>query len=89
MKLPEIRARLLEKAAELKDEELAYLAYETIRRPCPFPRARAKASALSFEAQQAVRAAKRAEPGLSYHELAVRFGTNIGRISEALNGVRE
>ena len=32
---------------------------------------------------------KRANPHLSYHELAVIFDTNIGRICEALNGFRQ
>jgi hypothetical protein len=89
MRIPQIRARLFEKSVEHSDPELADLAIATRRRPCPFPRSPARARHLSPEEQAAVRLMKRLNPGMSYHELAIRFGTNIGRISEALNGVRE
>lgn len=62
------------------------LAEATKRKPA-VSRAPKRIAPLSPEERIRVRAAHKAEPHLSQLELANRFGTNPGRISEALNEV--
>lgn len=86
--IPEIRARLHDLAAEHGLPELALLAEET-RRRAPCRKAAPRRRSLTPELAQAIRDHARAHPGAAYHEIAERFHTNIGRVSEALAGRRE
>ena len=85
---PQIRAELLILATMLPGpigQRIAYLAGQTKRRS-PIRRAprqrRAKVTRAQALAYLAVR------PTADYHEIAMYYGSNIGRVSEALRGFR-
>lgn len=61
---------------------------ESARRKSPISVAPERIRPLSEGVKEAVRAEHRARPHLSQLELAQRFNTNPGRISEALNEFR-
>lgn len=86
--IPQIRERLHEKAIEHGDPELAELAEQTRRRaPCrQTPTAR---KGLDETLAERIRAYAEAHPTTSQHDIANVFGTNSGRVSEALAGYRE
>lgn len=87
MRIPEIRKRLHEIADEHGIAELHELADETRRRP-PLRVVRARWPRLTPEKQEEVRALFEANPGLGVKDLADRFSTSIGRISETIRGFR-
>lgn len=88
MRIPEIRDRLHELADEHGIGELHELAEET-RRRSPLRRAKPRWPRLSDEVKQQVREAFAADPNAGVRDLANRFNTSIGRISEAVRGFRE
>jgi hypothetical protein len=87
MRIPEIRKRLHQLADEHGIAELHELADETKRRS-PLRVARMRWPRLTPEQQDAVRAMYEAEPGLGVKDIADRFSTSIGRISETIRGFR-
>ena len=87
MTIPEIRARLIELAAEHNIPELCDLAEHTRRRP-PLRRAPPRWHRLTEAEKQRVRDTFAARPDLGVRELADLFRTSIGRVSEAVRGVR-
>ncbi|TCP36525.1 hypothetical protein [Sphingomonas sp. BK235] len=88
MRIPEIRDRMHELADEHGIPELHQLADET-RRRSPLRRVRARWPRLTEHQKVAVREAFVSNPHLGVRELADRFHTSIGRISEAIRGKRE
>lgn len=88
MRIPEIRDRMHELADQHGIPELHELAEQTRRRP-PIRRAPPRWPRLSEGRKQQVREAFAANPRLGVRELANRFNTSIGRISEAVRGFRE
>lgn len=87
MRIPEIRDRMHELADEHGIPELHRLAEET-RRRSPIRRAPPRWPRLSAEVQQQVREAFASNPAAGVRDLANRFNTSIGRISEAVRGFR-
>lgn len=87
MRIPEIRKRLHQLADEHGIAELHELADETKRRS-PLRVARSRWPRLTAEQQDAVRAMYEAQPGLGVKDIADRFSTSVGRISEAVRGFR-
>jgi len=88
MTIPQIRAELLILATIWPGPygaRLAYLAIETKRR-------RAVRRAPNQRYNKITHAQARAylaiHPDADYHEIAAHYGTNIGRVSEALRGKR-
>ncbi len=80
--IPEIRQRLYEIAIELNA-----LADET-RREFHGRRVPTTSKAMTTERTEAIREYAGAHPERSEHEIAVLFGVNQGRVSEALFGKR-
>ncbi len=87
MRIPEIRDRLHALADEHGIAELHDLAEET-RRRAPLRKAHARWPRLTEEQQEAVRAMFVENPGMGVKDLADRFETSIGRISETIRGFR-
>lgn len=87
MRIPEIRKRLHQLADEHGIAELHELADETKRRS-PLRVARSRWPRLTPEQQDAVRAMYEAQPGLGVKDIADRFSTSVGRVSEAVRGFR-
>jgi len=87
MRIPEIRDRLHQLADEHGIAELHDLAEET-RRRSPLRVVRARWPRLTPEQQQAVRSEFEDNPSLGVKDLADRFNTSIGRISETIRGFR-
>lgn len=85
--IPQIRARLLEIADEKGIPELAELAEET-KREYHGRRAAPTRRSLTPALAAKIRSYARAHPRAAYHDMAERFHTNIGRVSEALFGKR-
>lgn len=88
MRIPEIRDRLHALADEHGIAELHHLAEQTRRRK-PIRRAPPRWPKLTENQKAAVRDAFTANPSIGVRELADRFATSIGRISEAVRGFRE
>jgi hypothetical protein len=88
VRIPEIRDRLHALADEHGIDELHNLAEET-RRRSPLRRVRSRWPKLTENQKVAVRAMFEAYPTLGVRELADRFDTSIGRISEAIRGFRQ
>lgn len=88
MRIPEIRDRLHQLADEHGIPELHDLAEET-RRRSPLRRVRSRWPKLTESQKEAVRAMFDAYPTLGVRDLADRFDTSIGRISEAIRGFRK
>lgn len=86
--IPQIRARLHELAAEHGLPELSALADETRRRP-PVRRSLPRRRGGDEETLAQVRRHAERFPSASYHDIANACGTTIGRVSEALAGLRE
>lgn len=86
--IPEIRARMIELAGELGCPELRELAEETRRRK-PVRRAPPRKPDPSPALQDRIKRYASHNPDVSYHDIAVRFGTTSGRVSEAVAGKRE
>jgi hypothetical protein len=87
MRIPEIRDRLHELAEEHGIPELHDLADET-RRRSPLRRVRARWPRLTASQQEAVRAMFETQPGMGVKDIADRFNTSVGRVSEAIRGFR-
>ncbi len=87
MRIPEIRDRLHELADKHGIPELHELADET-RRRSPLRRVRARWPRLTSSQQEAVRAMFEAHPSMGVKDIADRFSTSVGRISEAIRGFR-
>lgn len=85
--IPEIRSRLHELAREHGISELHQLAEETKRRRA-VRRAPVRHPPLSDDQLDALKAYARANPQAHLQDIAVRFRTNAGRVSEALHGKR-
>ena len=88
MRIPEIRERLHELAAELGHPELADLA-EELRRRRLRPARRPRGPELTQELQQAIRDYADAHPDLRLQDLAETFRIGQGRIQTILYGARE
>lgn len=88
MKLPEIAARLREKADEYLDPELARLA-DAIRRRPPARRAPPTSVPMSDELRAEIRRYAEKHPDASYVEIGRFFKVNPGRVSEAVRGFRQ
>jgi DNA-binding CsgD family transcriptional regulator len=87
MTIPEIRAELRALAEEYDIPRLAELAEETKRRPAK-RRSPSRLAALTPTEKREVREFVAANDDISYKEIANRFGTSIGRVSEAVAGYR-
>jgi len=85
--IPDIRARMRELAIELDCPELDFLASATVRRHNG-RRAPVRLPPLTLQQEEAVRAYALLHPKASQMDMATRFCTNQGRISEALYGKR-
>lgn len=88
MRIPEIRDRMHALADEHGLPELHDLAEHT-RRRSPIRRAPPRWPKLAENQKAAVREAFSANPSIGVRELADRFATSIGRISEAIRGFRQ
>jgi hypothetical protein len=87
VRIPEIRDRLHQLADEHGIAELHELADQT-RRRSPLRIARSRWPRLTPEQQEAVRAMYEAQPSMGVKDLADRFSTSVGRVSEAIRGFR-
>lgn len=85
--IPEIRTRLHEIAIEHGIPELHELADET-KRHYHGRRAPNRNAPLTPEQVDAIKAYAKDHPAAHLSDIAVRFGTNQGRVSEALFGKR-
>lgn len=88
MKLPEIAARLREKADEYLDPELAQLANAIRRRP-PARRAPPTSRPMHEDLRLEIRMWAFNHPEASYVEIGRHFNVNPGRVSEAIRGFRK
>lgn len=88
MKIPEIRDRLLEKAAEYNDAELLRLANELNRRS-PLKRAAPNSKKITPDLRAAIVAYARAHDDAPQANIARVFNVNPGRVSESLRGYRQ
>lgn len=84
--IPQIRARLYELAIELNCPELTTLADETKREFTERTPARTRKVTSAIAAQ--MRQMKFRDPSLSHQAIAEEFHANVGRVSEALRGLR-
>lgn len=87
--IPEIRARLHEIANNIggaHGEELHQLADETVRSSPSRKKAPVTHRPLTEVQRAQVRRYARNHPRVHIQDIAVRFHTNIGRVSEALRG---
>ena len=87
MTIPEIRDRLVALADEHGIAELRDLAEQT-RRRSPLRRVRSRWPTLTEDQKAAVRAMFHAYPTLGVKDIADRFNTSVGRVSEAIRGFR-
>ena len=87
MTIPEVAERLREKASQSGDNELALLA-DQLRRRRAAKKAPARSTPMSDELAEEIRAYRREHPKLSQALIAIAFGVNQGRVSEALHGRR-
>lgn len=85
--IPEIRDRMIQMADEHGLPELKELAEQTRRRR-PIRRAPSRRKNPDNAEAEHIRAFAASHPRADYQEIASRFGTNIGRISEVLSGKR-
>lgn len=88
MRIPEVRSRLIEKAAETGDEELATLAYALFRRR-PVRRAVPQSRPMTPELRAEIRNYASRHPRATLARIASALDVNPGRVSEALGGKRE
>lgn len=94
MKIPEVATRIREIAEHIQGlcpteaNELLELADELRRRPLAAPRAPVTSTPMTDELAQDIRDFAEANPGMSHQEIAVEFGVNHGRVSEAVSGKR-
>ena len=91
MSIPAVRKELYQLADQLAAsgmpliaDHLRVLADRTTRKPSHFPRAKPHSVSLTAEQREAIREMKRKVPDLGLGTIAAAFGTNIGRVSEAL-----
>jgi hypothetical protein len=87
--IPQIRVRLHELANELDIQELHDLAEETKRRAPLRPRVKAKYPMLTQAQQAEIRDYAWANADQGVREISIKFNTSIGRVSEAISGMRE
>jgi hypothetical protein len=95
MLIPEVREELL-KIADKADTwgkcktaaKIRYLVTELYRRQ-RVPRTAAKSKTITPRLQKHMKAYKLAHPAASEQDIAVHFGVNAGRVSEALAGKRK
>ena len=88
MRIPEVRERLVQLASVLDVPELAVLAGH-LKRRVHGRRTRSLIPPLTTEAKKIIRRYAKVNPDASQLDIANRFGTNPGRVSEALYGKRE
>lgn len=100
MKNPEIQAELREIANALMTpvllplplveygQRLSHLADQLSRRK-PVRKAPAKSRTMTPELRRKIAEDARANPDKTYHQIAMRWGVNAGRVSEAVAGFRE
>lgn len=87
MTIPQIADRLRQIASQTGNEELRHLASQLGRRR-PVRKAEAISTPMSDEVADEIRAYAEAHPGLTQALIAIAFGVNQGRVSEALRGKR-
>lgn len=86
--IPQIRKRLYELAEQHGLDELRELADASRRKPA-LRRAPARYTAkLTPEKQENIRYLAQTFPHMAMREIARRVGTDQGRVSETLNGIR-
>lgn len=85
--IPQIRARLIELAAEHGIPELEELALETKRRP-HVRKAPARSVQMTDRVAEDIRRYAAKHPRMPYAQIGVHFNLNQGRVSEALAGKR-
>lgn len=88
MRVPDIRARLIEIARERAIPEVEALA-RMLKRRSPARRAPATSRPVTPELAAEIRAYAAAHPTASQTQIGGRFNVNPGRVSEALHGVRK
>lgn len=88
MKIPDVQNRLRELAHVHGINELSTLADQLSRRR-PKHVAPKSSATLTDELADRIRAYKAANPNATYMQTAIRFGVNVGRISEVLRGFRQ
>lgn len=86
MRIPEIRERLFEKAAEHQDAELAELAAELWRRKST--KAPPSSTPITPELQKQIRIYAMFFPNITQSVIGNVFNVSQGRVSEALHGKR-
>lgn len=87
MRIPEIRDRLKEIAAESGNSEIASLADELTRRPAR-KRAPNESAPFTEELAREIRKYAASHPNMSQAAVAKVFRVNPGRVSEATRGYR-
>jgi hypothetical protein len=87
MRIPEVRARLVELADETGNDELRDLAVHLYRRPAA-RRAVPQSRPITPELLAEMRGYAEQHPRASLARIAQVFDTNPGRVSEALQGKR-
>lgn len=87
MRIPDIQARLREKAAEHGDSEIATLADELSRRPSS-GRAPRRSRPMTPALAAQIRQFKKLHPDMGHDAIGRQFNVNQGRVSEALKGKR-
>ncbi len=87
MTIPEVRDYLFILADQHSMPELAELATQLYRRP-PVRRAKPRRTGGREALYGEIRGYAAAQPDASYHEIANKFDTTIGRVSEAIAGKR-
>lgn len=85
--IPEVRMRLFEIAAETDNAELNDLASQLVRRQHG-RRAPTTKKAMTEYRTQAIREYAERHPDVGEFDIAVVFGVNQGRVSEAIYGKR-
>ena len=87
MRVPAVRKRLIEKAAETGDEELLTLAYALFRRK-PVRKAAPQSRPTTPEVRAEIRRYAAQHPRATLARIGSVFDLNPGRVSEALSGKR-
>lgn len=87
MRVPAVRTRLIEKAAETGDDELLTLAYALFRRR-PVRKAVPQSRPMTPELRAEIRAYAAGHPRATLARIASACDVNPGRVSEALGGKR-
>jgi hypothetical protein len=87
MRIPEVRARLVELADETGNDELRDLAAHLYRRPA-VRRAMPRSRPMTPELEAEIRSYADRHPRATLAQIASAWDVNPGRVSEALGGKR-